>query len=260
MSCLYFGSGNLATENTCEYSIITGTELANFPLKNIKHDFTTKIARVTGASVAIQIDTGNTSTKNMFCIAGSSVDGLGFTSCSIYGSSTTDFSGAAEIVIPVSQNYKFGYKIFDADTSFRYWKLALTSSGSYCDVSNIYLGESTNLTTNSISNKNFSILNEDKAKVTTNAYSQAFIDTYNKIKKVTGNIDLINKDEYAICENIYNTHGISVPLWMVMDKDNVSLDNAEYIYSGYYFFKTTPMFKKVSPMLWSSDLTLEQGA
>lgn len=262
MSCLYFGSGNQATTNTCEYTLLTGTAQASFPLTNIKHDFSTKLARVTvdTSVVEIQIDTGNTSTKNMFCIAGSTIEGLGFETCTIYGSSTTDFSGAIAITVPLSQDYNFGYKIFDADTSFRYWKLKVTSSGSYCDVSNIYLGEHTSMTTNTLSNAGFSIVNEDKASISKNKYSHKFIDTYNKLKTMKGKIDLIDKDEYAILESIYNEHGISTPIWVVLDKDNVSLDYAEYIYSGYYFFKSTPVFKKVSPMLWSNDLTFEQGA
>lgn len=260
MSSLYLASLNLATSNDTEYTLLTGTSNSQYPLTNIKHPFTTKIARVTGSTVEFQIDTKTSSTKNLFCIVGSSVDGLGFETCKIYGSATTDFTGATEVTVPLSSKYKFGYKIFDSDESYRYYKVKVTSSGTYCDISNIYLGESEVLTTNTISNKGFEVGVVDHAKVTKNAYSQRFIEKYNKLKTLSGTIDLINSSEHSTIKSTFDYCGISTPIWLLLDTDNASLPEAEYIYSGYYFFDKSPSFKRVSHMLWSSKLTLTQGA
>ena len=258
MSCLTFGSNNLATNSATTYSIITGTENAQFPLSYISHPFTTKVFRSEGNTVEILIDTKTSTNKNMFAIAGSTIDGLGFTSISIYGSPSSDFTGSTEIVVDVNDTYNFGYKLFD-DVSFRYFKLSLTGNGSYAEISNIFLGEQYGFSTNTFSIAGFEFFNKDNAKVSTNAYNQKFITRYNKIKSLNGSIDYINREEFDLLNYIYTEHGISTPIWFIYDQDDASAIDGQFVFSGYYYMTTTPTFKAIGGQLWNSSLSFEEA-
>lgn len=255
--CLTFGSTNLATASTTTYSLLAGTANSQFPLTNIKHPFTTKVFRSAGNTIEVMIDTKTSTTKNMFAIVGSSIDGLGFTSISIYGSNTTNFSASVQIPIDVNSIYNFGFKKF-SDVSFRYWKVSLTGNGSYAEISNIFLGEQFGLTTNTLSISGFEFFNTDNTKVSRNSYGQEFITTYNKIKTVKGNIDYINREEFDLLNYLYNTHGVREPLWMIYDENDSTAIDGKYIFSGYYKFSKSPGFKAVGGQLWNSALVFKE--
>lgn len=257
MSCLTFGSNNLAIESATTYTLLTGVANSQFPLDNIKHPFTTKVFRSTGNTVEILVDTKTSTTKNMFAVVGNNTGGLGFTALSIYGSNTTNFSGSTEIVVDLSDKYNFGFKKFD-DVSFRYWKISLTGNGSYAELSNIFLGEQYGFDSNTLSVGGFEFVNEDNTKITSNEYSQKFITTYNTVKQIKGNFDFINREEFELLNYLYDTHGIRSPLWMIYDENDLSVDDGKFIFSGYYYWSDSPGFKAVGGQLWNSSLKFEE--
>lgn len=255
---LIFGSTNFGISGPL--SILAGGENSQFPLTNIQHSFTTKVFRSTGTTVDILLDTQNSTTKNMFGIVGNAAtgSGLGFSTLSIYGSPTTNFSGSDEIVIDFSDTYNFGYKMFASDVSHRYWKLEFASSGSYVEVSNIFLGAQYGFDTNTLSTTSFEFINTSNNKMTVNDYNQKFITTYNKIKSVTGTIEYINRSEFDLLNYMYNTHGTSSPLWMIFDQEDSSAIDGQYIFSGYYYLRNNPGFQAVGGQLWNSSVEFEE--
>lgn len=259
MSLLTFGSENLATDTATEYSMIVGSENVQFPLTNLKHPFTTRVYRSLEPSIEILIDTKTTSTKNMFCVVGNntSTQGLGFNSITLYGSPTTNFTGAVAITCSISDIYNFGFIKF-TDASHRYWKLVITSSGSYVELSNIFLGEQFAFSTNTLSVGGFEFLNVDNTKIISNDYSQKFITTYNRVKKIGGDINYINRAEFDLLNYLYNEHGVHKPFWMIFDENDSSAIDGSFIFSGYYYFTKTPGFKAVGGQLWNSSLDFEE--
>lgn len=259
MSYLTFGSNNLAVDSASTYSMLTGTENVQFPLSNLKHPFTTKVFRSLEATVEILIDLKTTTTKNMFAVVGNvaSGEGLGFNALTLYGSSTTDFTGATPIVCQLSDLYNFGFVKF-SDVSFRYWKLLITSMGSYVELSNIFLGEEYGFDTNTLSIAGFEFSNQDNSKITLNEFNQRFITTYNKVKRLSGDINYINRAEFDQLIYLYNTHGKSIPIWMIFDEFDASAIDGRFIFSGYYYLIKTPSFKAVGGQLWNSSLDFEE--
>lgn len=258
-NCLTFGSTNYGTQSQTSYSILAGGENAQFPLTNIKHKFTTKVFRSTGTTVDILVDTKNSTNKNMFGIVGNTTkgSGFGFNSVSIYGSPTTDFTGATEIIIDLNSTENFGYKQF-TDASHRYWKLEFVSSGDYVEVSNIFLGEEYGFSTNTFAIAGFELHNQDNSQITTNDYGQEFITTYNTIKTLKGNIEYIDSTEFGLLKYVYDTHGTHEPIWLIYDPDSAIVTNGNFIFSGYYNFMDTPKFSAVGAQLWNSSLEFKE--
>ena len=109
-----------------DLSMVVGTENTQFPLTNIALDFTTKVFRSNETAVEILVDLKNTTLVDSFCMVGSSIDGIGIGDMSIQGSGSTDFSGATVIDIDINAAFNFGFKLFDAGGSFRFWKRTIS--------------------------------------------------------------------------------------------------------------------------------------
>lgn len=257
MSYLTFGSNNLAVNSETVYSLISGTENAQFPLTNLLHPFTTKVFRSVGDNVEILVDTKTSTTKNMFAVVGSSTGGFGFSSIRLFGSASSNFTTSTEYTIALSDKYNFGFVKF-SNASFRYWKIVLVGNGDYAELSNIFLGEQYGFSTNTLSIAGFEFINEDNTKVTVNEYNQKFITTYNSVKRVSGDIDYINREEFDLLNYLFNTHGIREPIWMIYDETDSSAIDGKFIFSGYYYWKKSPSFKAVSGQLWKTSLDFEE--
>ena len=134
----------------------------------------------------------------------------------------------------------------------------LTGNGSYAEISNIFLGEQFGLSTNTLSIGGFEFMNKDNTKIALNEYRQKFLTTYNSIKTVKGSINYINRAEFDLLNYLYNTHGVSTPLWMIFDQDDSSAIDGKYIFSGYYYLTASPSFKAVGGQLWNSSLSFEE--
>lgn len=254
---LTFGVINYATSSESAYSIITGTENAQFPLDNLKHPFTTKVFRSLGNTVSVLLDTKGSDIKNMFAVSGNYYGGMGFNAITIEGSASTVFDGSNIINVPFSDIYNFGFIKFPNST-FRYWKITITSSGTYTELSNIFLGEQIGLTTNTLAVSGFEYLNQDNASFSVNPFNQKFITSYNKIKRIKGSINYINREEFDTLKTVFDICGISIPVWFIYDESDATAINGRYIFSGYYYFTKSPSFQATGGQLWNSDIELEE--
>ncbi len=247
-----FGTNNLITNST--FSIVSGIEDSQHPLENIKIPITSKVFRSTGSSVEILIDTNTITDIDTFMMVGDNINGIGILTMSIYGSTTTDFSSSTEITIDISDEFNFGFKKFTS-VAYRYWKVVLTGS-TYCELSNIYLGEATEITTNAITMGTFKYGVKENLKIDQNKYGNKFITQYNSMKSLGGTINLLNTSEYTTLQEIYNDHKMSVPLWFITCPDDELGTNSKYQYSGYFYLGKDLEFTNTNPLLWSTNLNL----
>ena len=253
MSNMIFGNDNLIL--SAQLSIVSGTADAQFPLDNIKHPFTTKVFRSTGANCSILIDLNSIQAVDLICINGSSVDGLGFTSATIEGSASPVFSGTP-VSIDINAINSFAFKELTS-SSFRYWRLVLTGS-SYVELSNVYLGVKTQMSTNNL-NMGFAYSLNTNNKVTKNAYGQRFIDTYNSTKTISGDVKYVNSVEFAILNDIHLNHGENTPLWFILDPSNaIGITDSKYMFSGMFYMKDL-VWKNISPGLWDVNINLDEA-
>ena len=256
MSCLNFLSENLVDD--ASLSILTGAENAQFPLSNILSPFTTKEFRSTGNTVEILVDLTVLQAVDSFAVTGHSLDGLGFTDITIYGSGSTDFSGSTPIVIDTNDEHNFGFKLFD-EVSFRYWKIELTGTGSYATLSNIFLGKKVQFTDNSLAIKSFNYTNKDNAKVRKNKYGQRYIDTVNRIKTIKGRMQHLNRAEYDMVNDLFTIHGVNRPLWMIVDPTGVSATDGQFMFSIYGYFRKVSAITMSGFGVYNASIDMEQA-
>jgi len=255
MCNLTFLSENFVT--TANLSVLVGDTDANFPVDNIKDVRTTKVFRSDSNTVEIQIDLLVTQAIDAFAIAGNSVDGLGFTSLTIYGSGSTDFSSSTPIVVDINAENNFGFKFF-TEASFRFWKLEFTGTGSYTEVSNLFLGKRQRLGQNSFSIGSFTYLNADSSRVRFNTYSQPFVDKRSRFKNISGEIEYMNEAEYEILNEIILRHGITEPLWVITDPEGGTGVDTEFVFSVYGLLTAVPDISFSGFGIYNASLSLRQ--
>ena len=253
MSKITFCSDNKVLN--ANISILSGAGDAQFPLSNIKHDFTTKVFRSVGNTVTLLIDLTLIQDCDIVCIKGSAVQGIGFNTCTIEGSATPVFSGTP-LSVDISSSYNFAFKEF-SPVANRYWKLVFTSS-TYVEISNIYIGKKTQLANNNLS-IGFQYNRNTNNSVTKNVYGQKFIDTYNSVDTLSGEIKLVNGTEFDQLNAIHVHHGESIPLWFILDPmGTMEVSDSEFLFSGYFYMKDL-VWKSVAPGLYDVAISLEEA-
>jgi hypothetical protein len=253
MSKITFCSDNKVLN--ADFSILTGTADAQFPLSNIKHAFTTKVFRSTTASVSILIDLGVISEIDIICLKGSTIDGIGFNSCYVESSSTPVFSGSGAYV-DISTKYNFAFKELSSNTN-RYWKLTFTGE-TYVEISNIYIGKKIQLIDNHMS-QGFSYSRTTNNSVSKNNYGQRFINSYNTIEVLSGDIKYVNSTEFDQLNAIHVQHGENSPIWFLLDpQGSMSISDSEFQFSGYFYMKDL-QWKNTAPSLYDVSISLEEA-
>ena len=257
MASLNFLSENLVTNGSTALSIITGTENAQFPLSNILKTFTTKVFRSVGNTVEILIDLQQTKTITTVAVVGHALDGLGYTTAELRGSATTDFSSSVVQTIDLSAENNFGYKFFTG-VAARYWKLTLTNTGSFCELSNIFLGTREELTQNSFSIRSFRFVTSDNSDIEENDFGQKFIDVKNRIKEMRGTIEAVNTAEFDILDALTARHGESIPLWIIPDPNNTIRSDGEFRFSMYCYFERIRGWQGAGASLFNQNFRFRQ--
>lgn len=251
-----FLSTNLIDNSDLSY--LVGTELAQFPILNIKDQFSTKVARVEANTVEILIDTKVLTPKDIIMLVGSSVNGIGFTAVSAYSSTTTDFSSSTEQVIPVSAEYNMAYLRFTA-TNNRYWKLVFTGTGSTTEISKIFLGQADTLESQGFSQDSFRYGFIDNSDIASNKYGNRFSTEYTKLKKLSGTFKVIQVNDLESIEQIASEKGLTKPLFIIIDPDSNLGINANLRFSGYVYFESIPEFSTITTSLFSVSLSFIQA-
>lgn len=254
-SKLTFLTDNKAVGAT--YSMLTGTENAQFPLTNVDKVFTTKVFRSNEASAVIQVAFDSSQSIDTFAIVGNNLTGLGVDSVTVEGSPTTSFPGTNIETVNLSSDHNFGFKFLDNPGSFRYWKITLTGT-SYCELSNIYLGARTVVANNNIDTGSFTYSLRENFKAKSNNYRQLFIDKYNSSNELSGDIKFANSVEFEQLNNVYAEVGNTTPIWFILDSEgNLSTDgSSKYLFSGYFYLSGKLQWKNAAPSLWDTKISL----
>lgn len=257
MACgISFLSDNNMLDSTI--SLTTGTVNAQFPLSNIKNASTAKMFRSNENSVVMLFDLQQTRTLDSVAIAGDATGTLGLTSASIKTSLTTDFSGATAVPIPLSGEYNMGYEYFTS-VDHRYVELTLTGTGSFVELSTIFLGKRIELLQNNLSISSFSYSHQDRSRVNENKYGTKFIDKLNKQKQVGGAIEHCIATEMDALDEMFIRHGISEPLWMIPDKDGTSFTDSEYKLTIYGYLSASPEWSASGGQTYSAEINMVQA-
>lgn len=257
MSYITFLTNNLALD--ADVSVLSGGENSQFPLSNIQHTHTTKVFRSTSNTSEILIDLHVTTLIDSFAMVGSTTEGIGVTTVTLYASATTDFSGSTPITIDISPDHNFGFKLFDAGGSYRFWKISMSATAGYCELSKIYLGPKTQLIDNTLSGPTFSYSRKDNSKISVNSYGQRFIDMGNTLDTLSGTVKYADSSEFDTLNNIYRDHGESTPLWFITDPDGTICTDSEFLFSGYFYITKSFDWKSSGPGVFDVNIVLGEA-
>lgn len=232
----------------------TGTANAQYPLNNIKSNFSTKVFRSNESSVSIVIDLLSTRQIDFIALRGNFIDGLGFNTATIEGSATLVFPGSPTS-LDLSQKHSFAFVDLGNYQSFRYWKLTLTGSV-YVEVANLFIGKKVQMSDNNIA-LGMSYVQNTMQSVQTNQYGQRFIDTYNVAKILQGEINYCNETEFNQLNDIQISNGERTPIWFTLDSQDSMMTDSKYMFAG-MFYLTDLNWKQAAPGLWNTPITLTE--
>lgn len=257
MSCsLIFLSENYVDESSLSLSL--GTQNAQFPLANIKNEATVKKFRSLENTVKIVIDMQQTRTIDSISFVGDATQTLGITTASVKFSLTTDFSGFTAVNIPLDAQYGMGYYLWPSTMSYRYAELSITGNGSFCELSNIFIGQRLELTQNSLSIGSFNYGYKDNSTAMSNDYGQKFINNRNKVKSISGRIENCNITEHEIIDDMLIRHMNNLPVWLIVDQDSQAITDGNYKLAIYGYFSGNVKWSAAGGKHYSTDINVNQ--
>lgn len=254
MNNIKFLSTNLVTQSA---TVITpSTEASFYPASNLKDPRTTKSFRSTGTSVTIVFDFVTTETINTFAVKGHKYDGFGFNGSLTLELNATDSWGAPAFSTTLTPNttHNIGYKTF-ADQSYRFARIS-ASGTSYAELSNIFIGEYTQLANNNI-DFGWDYENNDLSRITRNEDGQQFSIVKPFQKEITASFKYLNVSEFATISGIYDYHGKTEPIWLVVDESETIVDAKERFINQFYFVSDMK-FKNDSFGLYNTSFSLRE--
>jgi hypothetical protein len=256
MSGLKLFQENYALDGT--YSLIAGTQNLQFPLSNLLNESPSYKFRSTGNTATIQIDLTQTRDIDTFMLVGDNITGLNLTSVVFKTSVNTDFSGSTPHSVTLDSYNNFGY-VFITAVSHRYVRIELTGSGSFSQLSNIFIGKGIELTNNNLSLRGFSYTHKDNSTVVKNRYGQRFVDRLNQQKLISGDIEFATKAEQNTLDDFFRYAGVNRPVWMIVDSAGVSLIDGETLLSIYGYLTDEPSWSPDGGYHYSTSLTIEEA-
>jgi len=256
MSGINFLSENLVDNSTL--TITTGAANSQFPLINLLNESPSNKFRSTGDTVVLEVDLLQTRDIDTIAIVGDPIGTFGVTDLVAKTSVTTDFSGSTPIPITLSPTNNMGYE-FITEVSHRYVELTFTGTGSFSEVSNIFIGKRINLTQNNLSLGSFRYGYTDKSVVRRNDYGQHFIDTRNLVKFLSGGIENTNLTEQETLDDMFIRHSRHLPIWMIVDELGEGMNDGEFKLAIYGYLDRSPRWSAVGGQHYNANLRVNQA-
>lgn len=253
---LRFLSNNLIDSATLTPSTVN----AQYPVANINDDRRTKTYRSTSNSDNIVIDFGSAESCDYFAIVDNWQNGFGVTAITIEANAT-DSWGAPSFTTTATLDTTFGVSIkaFSSAQSYRYWRIVLTSTLGYCEVSKMFLGAATSITTNGIG-YGWNYRNRDLARISKNRYGQKFIDDIGTQKELSNlQFQVMDKTEMDSIFAVYDANRTVKPFFVYLDLETASLSNNDDRYNGLYYFSSVPEFENISSGYYNTNLNLVEA-
>lgn len=240
-------------------SITTGSANVQFPLSNIQNESPSLKFRSVGNTVVILADMTTTRTIDALALVGDPTGTFGLTSVEFKFSGTTDFSSSMAYNPALDSTNNFGFLIMSTTETARYAQITLTGTGTYSEISNIFIGQKINLTQINLTIDSFKYGYKDKSVIRKNRYGQHFIDERNRVKFLSGSLEYLNKTEQESIDDMYIRHGRSKPIWMIVDAGAAGMNSGQYKLSIYGYFNRSPRWSFSGGFHYSSNLRIDEA-
>lgn len=235
--------------------ITASTQNAQFPLNNILDPRTSKVFRTTASTGSIVFDFNETSEVDSFFIVGDKRNGLGVHTITLEFNHLNEWTApAATVSALIDAEYNSGFVEFPVK-EYRFCRMVMTSTLSYCEIANIFLGNKLNLG-RSI-NFNWSIRDNELSTKQTNRYGQVFSDIIGKQRTVNAGLSLLDKDMLDKINYMIDFYGETRPFFVRIGCDNMVNNNLRF--SGFYYFNDIPQISNPSFGRYNLSMTLVEA-
>lgn len=230
-------SFEIYSDNLIYQSVISASsENAQFPVSNIIDPRRSKVYRSTVSTANIVFDFWETSEVDSFFIVSDKRNGLGVSTVTLEFSHTNVWSSpAATEVIQLDAKYNAGYKEF-ALKEYRFCRVVFTSTLSFCEIANIFIGKKLDL--NRSINFNWSIKDNELSRKQVNRYGQIFSDIIIKQRVVNASLRLLDKDQLDKINSIIDFYGETKPFFVRIGCDTMVSNPLRF--SGMFYFNDIP--------------------
>jgi len=255
MSGITFLSENLVDDAVL--SITTGAANAQFPLTNIQLATTTRKFRSTGNTVVVLFDLLQTRDIDTVALVGDNTTNLEVTAATFKTSVTTDFSLSPVNTIALSAEFNIGY-VSITQVSHRFVEMTFTGSGSFAEVSNIFIGAQLNIPLNSFSIASFTYRHDDLTQNQFNDYHQQFSDVFPYQKRLAGTMEYCTQSEQDNLDEMFLRHGRNSPLWVIIDPDSEAMTDGQFKLAMYGYMEKMPTWNAVGGRLYNASIEMNQ--
>jgi len=245
--------------NLIDQSVITAsTENSLFPASNLSDPRRTKVFRSTTNSDEIVFDFQETSQVNAVFLTDNPFDGFGIsTAVAKFNGTNTWASPAATESLTFDATFGYGMNDFTTTHSYRFMRLDLTSSLSYCELSNLFVGKSIELLNGRSINYGWTYQSKDNSKITENRYGQRFSDVINRQKQLNISFSNLSKDHLDQIFEIYDDKGLTKPFYIQLGCSTMINNNNRF--SGMVYFNSIPQITNRFFNNYSMSMTLEEA-
>jgi hypothetical protein len=239
-------------------SIMTASsENAQFPVDNIKEDRRTKVFRTTSSSGDIVMDFGGSVDIDSFMVVPHSSDGFGISTLTLELNATNDWvSPAVSQVITLDTTFNVGSFEWSTIQSYRFARLVFTSTLTYCEIANIFIGKRVEFQDNDItypiSYKQVTRRNESE-----NRYGQKFIDEINTQKVFSGSINTMTLAEIDQLLEMLDFNAITRPVFVAFESSSI-LNDVDRL-NGMYYLAADPQLEFDQGNYWNISLSFEEA-
>jgi hypothetical protein len=246
-------SFEIYSENLIYQSTITASsENAQFPLANLIDPRRSKVYRSTSSNDSIIMDFNETSEVDSFFVVDDKRNGFGVHKITLEFNGTNEWSSpAATEEIEFSAQLGIGFKEFTMH-SYRFCRIVLNSTLSYCEISKIFIGKKMDL--GKSINFGWSIKNNELSKKTTNRYGQIFTDLILTQKNINCSLSYLNKEQLDKIFNWLDIYKESSPFFVRIGCNEMVSDNRRF--SGMVYLSDSPSISNPNFGKYNMSMTL----
>lgn len=210
------------SKNLVDNAVLSpSTENSLFPVENIQDPRRTKVFRSTASTTSVVFDFGETSEIDTLLLVDHPSNGFGITAVTIEANNANTWGAPAytNSTMVLSMEHGVGLLELVAAISYRFVRLTLTSSLSYCELSKIFIGKRTTLSRGI--NYGWTFKEEDLSLVKENRYGQRFSDIIGYQRVISASMANLNREDVEEVIKIIETRGKVKPFFIKIGDENV---------------------------------------
>lgn len=247
-----FYSDNLLSE-----ADLLGDENALFPLSNLKDARRTKVFRSLTNQSQIIIDHGSVKAMDSIMVVDSPRTGFGVSSLTLELNSTNNWASPAfSIELEINQTHGIAFAEFETK-NFRFARLVMTSNNSYCELSNLFIGEKISFENGTGIDLGWSFKDKELSTIKENRYGQKFVDVITRQRELDFSIRSMNKDELDQVLQVYDSKGLTEPFFARIKAQDIVNDADRF--AGMFFLSSIPGITNRTFGLFDISFNLEEA-